>query len=661
MISPSTAALAISVARGIIKFGHRLDALVAEREAVQGALVLLMPEIYNGPTALQKVRELKEYLAGGDGASGDPLGDTRSELLLELAKEAPDGSFVGNCYRRVFPERLIVAPLRPDAEYVTELRRRLPQFDLSDPDLLAAAFHISAGKDDRELGYAARIGLLVADVLSEFGAENTALLVRDPALRGAVQSILERFASPDLEEFSAWSPLLRHALSASLNGMLDHRGLLTADSRWLLALMDVLATARGESPDGDEFLAGLFQGRGYPLLVGKGLQRASELLGEDQANSFKQLASDVLKHASPLVSNSPTFKQFFADHWGDLLRAGLEGMGRYGPLLLDGQPELLRDVLLGMVTELNEIPDANLLSNETLFRIGDAAIAAVAAKPGLLAAKAGNQPWLRAFLNSFVSTVARDGIQASFSRQGLEEMVTEVAGVFGAHPELIIESDNAELARTVVGGVLNAVHTLSSLDARTLAAAATSGMLQAFAQNPSLVKTRYATLIADFSASLAELVKAQTLTGLNAAALMTAASEAVAQNPELFDRARSNIATAVLNAVVRAAGSDEKTLLSGAVLVATVHEVLRAAARSGRARIENSTTESLTDALTKVVDDSLVQARAELGTRLDLSGVPWLVGGLVAAWGRGEFARINPESAAFKKLFGRLLETAASA
>jgi len=33
MISPTTAALAVSVARGLIKLGRRLDALLAEKEA----------------------------------------------------------------------------------------------------------------------------------------------------------------------------------------------------------------------------------------------------------------------------------------------------------------------------------------------------------------------------------------------------------------------------------------------------------------------------------------------------------------------------------------------------------------------------------------------------------------------------------------------------
>ena len=76
---------------------------------------------------------------------------------------------------------------------------------------------------------------------------------------------------------------------------------------------------------------------------------------------------------------------------------------------------MLRTVLAGLVGELREISGADLLSSETLFRLGDAAIAAVAANPALLKAKVGNQPWLRALLNSFVNTMARAGLRLSGS------------------------------------------------------------------------------------------------------------------------------------------------------------------------------------------------------------------------------------------------------
>ncbi len=659
MISPSTAALAVAVARGLIKFGHRLDALLAEKAAVQGGLVLLMPEVYKGPDSRQKVKELRQYLAEmGEGLRPDPLGSDRADLVRELKKEEPDNALIGDCYARVFPDRLMVAPLDPDAKYVAELRKLFPAFDLSDPDLVAAAFHIPAGKDDRGVGYAARVGLLVADVVAEFGAANTGLFVRDPGMRSIVQAVLERFAQPDLTTYTQWGSLLRHVLSATLNGLLDARGALVTDNQWLVALLDVLVEARNDPAGGDEFLVGLFQGRGYPLLLSKGLDRAASVLAEDQTETFKQLAGEVLKAAAPLVRNSTGFKEFFSEHWGDLLRAGLEGLERHGPALLEEQPELLRDVLVALVRELKEIPQANLLSHETLFHLGDAAIAAVAAKPELLDATVGNEPWLRALLKSFVNTVARDGIKLSFSREGLEEIVKNAAGTFAAHPELILDAENATLARDVVGGILRAVSELSSVDARSIATAATRATLQAIAANPGLVDTRYAKLVADFSGRLAQLVQERTLTGLDASAIAVAVVETLLDNPALFDNARSNLATAVLDAVLKAAADNPTVLLVGQPLVDTVREVIAALARFGRTKTQDAPIAEVTARLAEVLGDALKEVGDELGRRVDLTGVPVVIGGLVGAWARGDFVQIDPNALAFRDLLTRLLAEA---
>lgn len=659
MISPETAKLAISVARGIIKFGQRLDALLAEQKAIEGGLILKMPNVYKGPTALQKVRQLKRYVVVAVAETGPtPLGDDFNELKAELEKPEPDNAFIGECYRRVHPDRLAVIPLNPDAGYVEELRRLFPSFDLGDPDTVAAAFQLASGSDDRPMGYGARVGLLIADVLAEFGSQNTALFVRDPGVRTIVQSVLERFARPDLEDFTAWSPLLRHALSATLNGLLDARGALVSDSQWLNALLDVFVAAREDPAGGDEFVAGLFQGRGYPLLLSKGLGRAAEVLAEDQSDTFKQIASDLLKEAAPLVNGSPGFKAFFSDHWGDLLRAGLGALERHGPALLANQPELLSDVLVGMVRELKTIPQADLLSNETLFRLGDAAISAVAAKPDLLTATVGNQPWLKVLLRSFVTTMARDGLQLSFSREGLETIVQDAAGVLADHPELIIDPENAGIVRDVVGGILRAVSDLPSLDARNIATAAASGTLRALAANPGLVDTRYAKLISDFSGRLAELVNAGSITGVDASAIAIAAVETLLNNPALFDGARSNLATTALNAVLQVAGNDPAKLLVGGTLVNTLREILSSVASFGKSRLQNAPAEQAIDQLTRVIEDALAQVESELGRRLDLPGVPMVIGGLVGAWARGDFEKIDPNSPAFAELFGLLLTDA---
>lgn len=163
--------------------------------------------------------------------------------------------------------------------------------------------------------------------------------------------------------------------------------------------------------------------------------------------------------------------------------------------------------------------------------------------------------------------------------------------------------------------------------------------------------------MADFSSRLAELVQARTLTGLDASAIAVAAIETLLNNPALFDAARSNLATAVLNAVLQVAGDDEAKLLTGATLVGTVREVLAALARCGKVQVESAPLAEVTERLAEVIQDALAQAEAELGRRVDLPGLPPVIGGLVAAWARGDFVKIDPGAPAFRELLGRLLVT----
>lgn len=654
MITPATAAFAMSLAKGAIKLGTRLDVLLAEKEAVEGTFVLPMPVIYAGPTGEEKADQLRQYLdlEPGELLRG-PLGSEHGALAKELKKAAPSAQTIAECYALVFPERLAVAEINPDSDYLSEIRCRVPGLDTSDPDTLAAIFHIAAGRDPKSLNYGMRIGLLVADVVAEFGAENSALFVRDPKVRIVVQAVLERFAAPTLEDFTEWAPLLRHALGAALNGVLDARSELGGDEAWLAALWDVLAEARADKSGGDDFVLGLFEGHGYSLLISKGLSRAATVLADDESDRFKQIASEIIKVAAPLSANSRSFRTFFADHWGDLFRASLSALEKQGPALMTDQPELVTNVMVALVKELSAIPNAKVLSNETLFLLGDAAISAVARDPQLLSTKIEGTPWLGALLRSVVATVAIDGIKLSFSQEGLEQIISDMAGVFGEHPELIIE--NPGLPRELVGGILRSVSDLPSLEARAIASAATQGALRAISENPGLMDTRYANLIAGFSGRLAELVNARSITGTDASAIAVAAVETMLGNPAMFDEAKGNLASAVLNAVVKAAAADPLKLLIGRTLVETVRGTLGAVAKHGKLQVDSGSIKDFTDQLEVIVADSLTQAADELGRQIDLRGLPFVVTGLVAAWARGDIPSIDPNSAAFREQFQRLL------
>jgi len=58
----SNVAMALSIARGIIKLAGRADRLLAEKVGVTSDLILTMPTLTGGPGGIQMTKELKKYV-----------------------------------------------------------------------------------------------------------------------------------------------------------------------------------------------------------------------------------------------------------------------------------------------------------------------------------------------------------------------------------------------------------------------------------------------------------------------------------------------------------------------------------------------------------------------------------------------------------------------
>lgn len=651
MIPIAAVDAALSVAKGLVKLGKRLDVLLAEKEAVSsGQSVLPMPAVAKVPATPSMQKALGEFIR-------DPELLANPDLPANFKKQAEDAindpdatqQSVMRLFRLAYPERAVVISVNPDEAFVRNLRSAWPTLDLDDPDTLTALFHVAAGRDPKRFSYGLRVGLLVADVLAEVAGENAGWLVRDENTSKIISTVLERFAKPDLEAFTEWSPLLRHALGATLDGLVDARASVAADSEWLAAVLDALAEARADANGGDGYLIGLLKGQGYSLLLSKGIARAAEVLAEDQASAFKQIAADVLKEAAPLVKESRSFRDFFTERWGDLLNAGLASLERHGPRLLTGSDELLERTLLAVVGYLKDVDRKSLFTSESLFGIVDAAISAVAAKPELLASKIDGEPWLKLLLQSVIESVKATGVRRAFSEEGLSSIIQGATAAFAEHPELIFARPG--LLQEIVGNVLVAVKDLGSLDARNLATAAVQGGLRAIADRPGLLTTRYAELLADFAGELASWVKRRSITGVDASAIASAAAEAMLRNPMLFDGLEDNLVTVVLGAVLQAAGNNPARLLVGSTLVGAVREVLASVAAHARDVVTDEIPAEFAGALTRVLSDGLARAEKELGRNLDLPALPAILNQLVTTWLRGGGVPLDPASAAFDRLF----------
>ena len=653
--------LALTIAKGVIKLGGRLDLLLTEAAAVHGPLVIPAPKFLPGPIYATMVKELKKYVADTSGMLPDPIGEFRSALLalLEQVDEATDDSLYSKLlahYKRIYPAKAEPPAIDPNQEYLIELRRRLGTVDWNDPDVVQAAFYVAAGRDNQEIRYAARIGLLVVDVVSEFGAENAGLFVRDPKIGEVVEAVLTRFAKPDLENFDKWSPFLRHALGSTLNGMLDARGILQGMNPWLDGVLVALARAREKSSDGDEFLIGLLEGHGYRVLIGEGIRLAAEKIGGEHASKFESVASDFLLAAVPLVEEDEGgFGDFFRAHWADLLRAGLGAAAKHGPKLLAGQSPPVREALVAMIKAVAETDeDRSFFSADTVFAMAEAALGAVAANPDLLK-PALKKPWLAVLVASVAGTISDKTIRQTFSNEGIEAIVRGALSTFAANPELIMPRKSG-VAFDIVADILGAVAQAESFTLLPLASSAVSGTLAGLSRHPELVDSEFGPYVAQTAGLLGKLVADKSLTGVQAADVISAAAESMLANPAIFAHWKENVASRVVQVIVDVSGGDKTGVLAGASVVELVRRVFAVLARYGMSFVENKPAKELGDAIAVVLEAGLQRAAKELGRRLDYSDVPAVLADLVMKLVKGEIADLDPESENFKKLFSSLAD-----
>jgi hypothetical protein len=657
MITPDAASLVIAVTRGIVKLGGRVDGLLAEKEVTGGALAIPMPVVVMPDiTAATKVDRLKGYLDETTGRTPDPLGPDRRAITALLAKAEVEnvGEQIDAVFERIFPGKARASVADPDNEFLKALGARLPTLDLSNPDTRLACFYCAAGHDTRQIDYPARLALLVADVLAEFAAENTALIVRDERARVVVQSVIERLAKPQLEDFTAWSPLLRHTLGATMDGLLANRDALASAKPWVDAVLDALAMARDEAENGEDFVTGLVCGKGYRTLLASGITVAGARLAADGAAPYKQIAADVLRAAAPHVTRgSQSFATFFHDNWGDLLRAGLTSVERYGPRLLEGEKPIVREATLALVEELARAPNASLFSGDTLYGIANAVIGNVASRPELIAP---GKPWLADLVGSLAQAASDQALQKSLTREGLRDAFRAAALVLGRHPELL--ADQPAQRVEMIGAVLRSVGAAGTVDAKTLATSAISSVLTRIGEQPTLLDTRYAEILAGFAGEIATLVGKGTLGSVQATDVIDAAAAAVLRNPELFAKLEGKVATAVLRGVMQGSQTSPLKVLGGKLLVDTLAETLRVVAVRGRDLVETKKEEALVTKVADTVSAGLALSQRELGRRLDVTCVPLVLAGLVAAVARGEINSVDANDAKFQAVFGVLAEAA---
>lgn len=651
MLTTEAAGTILAIAKGAVKITRRIDQTLAEKEAAQQPIALPVPNIALGPTPNQMKVGLTALLAQPFTKGVDPLGADRSKIEKLLAGD-PTGPLMFPFVQQYLPSLAIQRTISLNGAFVTAIKQSRPDW-ASDPDLITAAFYVGAGADFRSQSYTWQLAMTVVQVLAEFGAENTALFTRNERVQAVTGAVLQRFASSDLSQIDSTRSLLRTVLKSTLNGVLDAQKSLDIDNLWVNALLNAVVTARASAADPDDFVVGLFQGRGYPQLVANLMQQAAGVFGAEQANAFEQTAATFLSAISGILKTQPSFEEFFNDHWGEIVQAGLASVAQHGPQLLAGQSPLLGKILVGVAGTLSEQPASKLLSKETLTAIVNATIGVVAANPGKVKQILGDQ-WLGALVASVASTISSQGVASSFTKAGLDKILSGALTTFGENPHLIVK--NPGLVQDLVGGILTSIGQTKAFNAQSLGDAAVSGALRAIAANPQLLGLPYPAFVASLAGNVGTLVSNGTLSGIQGRDLLAAVIDAVKQNPRLLSDLEDQLVDKVVSAVIAASGGSNAGLLAGAALVDAIARVVGAIGAHGESALQNHPIAQFEAQLTSLLAAGLARADAELGRQIGAPALPGVLGQLVVAWSQGTIATVDPDNPNFQALIAKLAQ-----
>lgn len=653
MLTAEAAGLALNIAKGLVKLTRQVDLVLAEKEAVTGPISLPAPVLNLAPFPEVMKEALGKLLSEPYRKELDPIAKDREKIGILLKPGAdPSSAQMFPFIKKYLPEMEIRKSVDLNSEFMKTLQNARPDW-AADPELRVAAFYVHAGIDYRNKGYTWRLALTVVDVVAEFGAENTALFTRDKNLQGIIGAVLKRFGDADAQTTDSTNDLLRCVLSATLNGVIDAKDYLDIDNDWMEGLVNAIAAARSKASDPDNFLVGLVQGKGYPLLIGSIMSTASGQLGAGDANAFELTAASFLKSIVGIIEAHPTFDDFFKDHWGDVLRAGLSSVEKHGPALLTNEDPLLGKILSSVAGNLASQPDNKFLTRETLVGIVDIVVGTVAANPDRIDDILSDD-WLAALVNSIAGTMSNEGILKVFTREGLETMTNNVLHTFGEHPDLIIRDPG--LAQHLLGGVLSSISKVSVFNVESLATSAVAGALETVSDHPELLKFNYGDMVADLAGKIATLLKDNKITNIQGQNIVRAAIASLAENPKLLIELHKNLAAITIDAVIDIAGKDTGALISAGLKSDTVAGVLNAVAVAGKAALETQSIDEFGERLKQLLYAGMVRAEAELGIRMRLQSLPDVLELLVIAWAQGKIEITDPPNEHFNNIFAALAD-----
>ncbi len=610
--------IAISAIRSLVKFRDRVDTILSLSKAAD-PLPFLLPATPtdHGP----HLQAMLAFFRSEGGAA-----------LLTLRGFEP-------VWKRVSPN-----PIAADANDLDTLCRLYYEAHDITPKLLGPALHhfqLARGSTkEAQLAFyvvesdrlsrnpaVTRVLLAAADTLLEFGAAHANLFISDPRTRPLVESLLHEFAAQrDWDDAGAgliFKTLLGSAALAALQNQQQLPDTPLAKI-FFAALHDV---ERDLGANGADVVARLVTRDGFHAFLSRLLLQSAQqpallpgqpLLQQSLAAMLKTTGENL----DTLLLRQPGAIE-------NLLHAGIAAITASAqPLLqqkVDDRP-LLDAVLRSFLHATHQAAAQNQLfaqiaDGEFLATLYKTALRSVADDPTALASAAQLDAHVAELIATCAGELARTDIADTFSPQTLRALAAHALETIAAEPSFVAHRDDFATRILTSALVATAAAAKSGFTPQDLAGIA-DHVARTAANNLALLEMNER--LRPSIVAVAQTLSAQNLasfaTPATRRALFLAGLEALTTNPKMWDAFVSrDVAQPLVLAIVHALAKNPSNLLAGPALIPAFQEILEAAARRGRAFIDESTTPA---EFAIVLTAALDAAENAIGDSIDAKTLP---------------------------------------
>jgi hypothetical protein len=633
MAFPLAIPVAVSAIQALIKFRGRLDTLLSLNETTKGLPFALPPApTFDAP-------HIDAMVAFFRGAIGQNIlvirGLAREWRLVEPNPRLPEVQEERGRLMQAYYEAADVIPERlgPDEATNRALAAKGPSQELR------LAYYVVESHRLARNPAVTRVLLAAADTLLEFGADHAGLFVADPRTRGLLETLLREFAVERDWDDASGEVIFKTLLGAAAVAALEHRGELP-DQPWLQVLFDALGELQQDM--GADFVARLVTREGFTRLVGRCLVGAAARPGlRTDTPALKEALAAMLR------ATGENLEGILGDPGClvGVLEAGLAAAAGAAPDLiaarLGGQP-LLAVVLKAAAQEFEKAGEQRVLfrklaSGEFFTVLYQACLGGLAANPDALASQARLKRHVAILIAACADELSKKRLVDALSADTVRALAIRGLEVLGRQPEFL--AAHGEFAARVIGATLTAAaDALQNGFTREDLLEITEAVVRAASTHLGLVEMdeRLRGVLAALGLVLADAGLTKLTTGPGRKALFLAGWDAVAANPRVWTGfAERGLVEPLIGGVLRAWATDPSGLLSGPALVPAFRQTLLAAARRGRALLENQTTPK---ALEQMLTAALALANTELGASLDGETLPAFLQRVVLAFLAAPFA-----------------------